>query len=110
MKIREFYTCKISLAKKRADRDESTWNLQKNNRLREAIEKCLATGTEVFSADPGGILYHVQPKYPLIKSAMQEPKNKGLLKVSVTVYTHSLGLGVDANDQLCALDMTQAQS
>jgi hypothetical protein len=95
VKIRELFTCKITLAKKQKDRDGGVWNLERNKRLREAIEKCLATGTEVFSADPGGMLYHIRPDYPLIESAMQKPENQGLLKVYVVIYMNSLVVGVE---------------
>ena len=95
MKIREIACCKMTLPKSVRDRQSGIWNLEKNKRLRGAIDECMASGKEVFCATPGEPLYHILPEYPLIESAMQKPENVSLLKVRIVAYLNSEHLGVE---------------
>jgi hypothetical protein len=95
MKIRELVSLRITLPKKQKERDGGVWNLEKNTTLRESVDECIYTGKEVFKPQPGGMLYHVRPEYPMIESAMQQPENQALMKVSIVAYMTSLHLGVE---------------
>lgn len=91
--ITELMQTKVTYPRAKKDRQAGIWNLERNKELREAIEACLATGETVIR-EVGGALYRVKPEYPLIDSAMQNPKFKSLLKVSVAIYTLAWSVGV----------------
>lgn len=93
MKVEELFTVKVTWPKPRV-RDNGLWNLTTNKRLREAIEKCLATGETVYSESVGEALYCVRPRFPLIDEAMARPENKSFLKVTVSVYSQAFNAGV----------------
>lgn len=93
MKVEEIVQVTIRFPKAK-ERKEKSWDLRRNEQLRKAIEECIATGKEVYSKTLSGLLYHVTPEFPLIESAMKEPANKSLMKVSVAVFTTAFHLGV----------------
>lgn len=96
MKIVEFLQITPKWPRKARERAEGIWNLEKNKHLRGAIEKCLRTRRAVFHQVPGGNLYRVLPSYPLIPSAMKDPKLKNVMKIRITVFSPAWGLGVEA--------------
>jgi len=100
MRIREISKCTVTFPRKKSERQERIWNLGKNKVLKSAIEKCLATGEEVFDANDHGILYHILPRFPYTEEAMAKYSDCAhLLKVSVTAYHVSAGLGVESGEQ-----------
>lgn len=100
MKIVAFMETTVRYPRKARDRAENSWNLEKNKDLREAIEKCLKTHRTVIHEVPGGNIYRVKPAYPLIPSAMKDPRYKNVIKVRIAVFTQawSLGVKVEPND------------
>jgi hypothetical protein len=96
MRIEEITLIDVKLPNKKRMKEIDYWNLNRpyRRKLREAVRKCLSTGEEQFFYDEGIFLYHARPEFPLIESAMLEPDNQSLMKVSITVYSKIRHLGV----------------
>lgn len=101
-KIEEMVVVKVTApnAKERSRNDY--WNYDKRPKLRAAIEKCLADGTEQFVEEGQLAVFHVRPMYPLIESAMAEPENADYLKVYISVYFKAFSLGVKESNHVLA--------
>lgn len=94
MRLEEIVQVKVTLVPQKK-RNQEYWDLERKPEIKAAVEKCLATGEEQFVYTRGEmLLYHVRPGFPLIESAMAEDRNKSLVKVSVSLFTAVLHLGV----------------
>jgi hypothetical protein len=111
MKLEEMTTVKVIPPNKRERARTDYWNRNSASRraLKKCIQKCVDTGEQqIYHGDLD--LFVIKPAFPLIESAMQDPENASLLKVSILVYHMAFHLGVRSGDEADTLKKDEKQS
>lgn len=95
MRLEEMTIIRVTMAPKKRRKEPSFWDLDQHPDIKAAIEKCQLTQEDQYVLKRGEmLLYHIRPGFPLIDEAMARPENKSLVRVSVSLYTAAIHLGV----------------